>query len=78
MTHKSIARASSKKRGIEKEKRAPYSYLKASTGFSFEALHAGYNAKITLTPMPNANEPASTVGVKTGVIINTINHWFFI
>src|SRR4030066_539279 len=45
-----------------------YSYLKASTGLSFDARHAGYNAKVTLTPMPNPNAPRNTVGVKTGVL----------
>jgi hypothetical protein len=45
-----------------------YSYLRASTGFSFDALQAGYNAKITLTPMPNANARIRTSGVSMGVM----------
>jgi hypothetical protein len=47
-----------------------HSYLNASTGLSLDALHAGYRAKITLTPTPKTNEPPSTSGVNTGVRAN--------
>src|ERR1035437_8445538 len=47
-----------------------YSYRRASTGLSLDARHAGYSAKITLTPMPNAKAPTKTSGVSRGVILN--------
>src|SRR5208283_5836497 len=47
-----------------------YSYLKASTGLSLDARHAGYNAKITLTPIPKPKAPKNTSGVNSGVTLN--------
>ena len=44
----------------------------ASTGFSFEALQAGYRAKIMLTASPKANAPVKTAGVKTGIIVSPL------
>ena len=53
----------------KKERKKVYSYRRASTGRSLDALQAGYNAKITLTPIPKANAPPNTVGDRTGVMV---------